>query len=216
VNVLVYVEGPSDKYALPALLRPIVEAGARKRVGIQFIPTNGKELLLTNVARKAADHLSEHPADWVFALPDLYPMAHFHGTSSQHHSLAELRKVIDRDFKRFATELKLSADVRGHFRVHCLKHDLEALLLAAVAQLRSRLKTGDHLSSAWKLPVEDQNDSNPPKRIVEVLFSRYLKRDYQDTVDAPWILGRASLDEVLKACPQCFAPFVKDLRPLVS
>jgi hypothetical protein len=52
VNVLVYVEGPSDKLALPALLRAIVEAGARKKVGIQFISSGGKDLLLHNVLER--------------------------------------------------------------------------------------------------------------------------------------------------------------------
>jgi hypothetical protein len=216
VNVLVYVEGPSDKIALRALLLPIIEAGALRRVGIQFIATGGKDLLLNSVARKAADHLSENPADWVFALPDLYPMAHYRGTTNQHHSLDDLRRVLYSNFKEFADKLKLSVGVRSHFRVHCLKHDLEAILLAAVAQLQKRLRTSNRLSGGWKLPVEDQNDSKPPKRIVEALFTRYLKRDYQETIDAPWILERAALDEVLRACPQCFALFVEELRQLVA
>jgi hypothetical protein len=216
VKVLVYVEGPSDKVALPALLRSIIEEGAQKRVGIQFIPTGGKELLLNNVARKAAAHLSENPTDWVFALPDLYPMAYYGGTSNRHESLTDLRRLLHKKFKGYADELKLPADVRLHFRVHCLKHDLEALLLAAVAQLRQRLKTSDRLTGGWKFPVEEQNDNKPPKRIVEALFTKYLKRDYQETVDAPWILERASLDEVLRACAQCLDPFIRELRKLIG
>jgi hypothetical protein len=216
VNVLVYVEGPSDKLALLALLRSIVEAGAQKRVGIHFLSTSGKERLLNNVAMKAADHLAEHPTDWVFALPDLYPMAHYHGTLNQHQSPADLRKLLNRRFKKCGDRLKLPQEVRSHFRVHCLKHDLEALVLASVVQLRKRLRTNDQLLGAWKLPVEDQNDKAPPKRIVESLFSKYRKLSYQDTVDAPWILERSSLDEVLQACPQCFAPFLQDLRSIVE
>jgi hypothetical protein len=212
----VYVEGPSDKYALPALLRPVVESGAQKRIGLQFIPTSGKELLLNSVPRKAADHLSENPTDWVFALPDLYPMSHYRGTPNQHHSLPDLQKLLYGKFKGYADKLELSKDVRERFLVHCLKHDLETFLLAAVAPLRKRLGTSDHLSGAWKLPVEDQNDSKPPKRIVESLFSKYRKRNYQDTVDAPWILERTSLEEVVGACPQCLGPLVQELRSLIA
>lgn len=40
--------------------------------------------------------------------------------------------------------------------------------------------------------------------------------DYQDTVDAPWILGRASLADIEKACKQQFASFVADLRTAVA
>jgi hypothetical protein len=61
--------------------------------------------------------------------------------------------------------------------------------------------------------VEEQNDEHPPKSVVEGLFRRYRpKPGYVDTIDAPWILERAELSAIEKACPQCFAPFVADLR----
>jgi len=62
-----------------------------------------------------------------------------------------------------------------------------------------------------------QNDDQPPKRVIEALFKKYRhKPDYIETVDAPWILERASLDTVLARCSQCFAPFVNELRQIIE
>ncbi len=96
------------------------------------------------------------------------------------------------------------SDVDSHmarFYASALKHDLEVLLLAATSQLQSRLKTQDKLSG-WRLPPEDQNQSKPPKRIVEELFSKYRKgKSYNDVEDGPAILRDADLCEVAKQCP---------------
>jgi len=101
--------------------------------------------------------------------------------------------------------------------VRCLKHDLEALLLAAPDQLRQRLGTTDKLTKAWCKPVEDQNDDQPPKRVVDALFKKYRKkRGYIGTMDALWILERAKLASVEQACSQRFRPFVEDLRQAVT
>jgi hypothetical protein len=213
VKVLVYVEGPSDRDALTKLLRPVIDAGRANGVGVNFLPQGSKDALLDEVPRKAADYLAEKPDDWVFVLPDLYPMARYRGTKNQHESFAEFEKLVRARFDSRAAKVNVSQAAQARFRVHCLKHDLEALLLAAPDQLRQRLKTSDALKNAWRLPVEDQNDERPPKRVVEALFDKYRKKPrYVDTQDAPWILERADLKAVEAACQQSFAPFVRDLR----
>jgi hypothetical protein len=215
LKVLVYVEGPSDRTALEKLLRSLLDQGKRNGVGICFIPLGNKDKVLHDSPRKAADHLADAPEDWVFAVPDLYPMARYEGTGDAHGSLAGLRKLLLERFTERADRLRLPEAVRPRFRVHCLKHDLEVLLLASPEALRQRLKTQDQLRGVWRQPIEDQNDARPPKRIVEQLFDKYRRKPaYQDTVDAPWILERARLEEVRKACPQCFAPLVTELEAL--
>jgi Domain of unknown function (DUF4276) len=211
LKVLVYVEGPADRAGLEALLRPIVETARARRIGISFLVGGGKDWLLRHVGRKAADQLSENPTDWVFVLPDLYPMAHYNGSSDAHASFADLKNLLENRFLVRASRLHLPSGVRRRFRVHCLKHDLEVLLLAAVDSLRQRLGTDDSLAGRWRIPVEDQDDARPPKRVVEELFNRYQRRDYVRPVDAAWILERASLTNVRNACRQSFEPFVQDL-----
>lgn len=216
MRLIVYVEGPSDQKALQALLKPLIAIGRGHGVGVSFLPQNGKAAILTDVPRKAAEHLRQYPEDWVFAVPDLYPMAPYDKGPHKHRSFAEMVDLLQARFRDRANDLRLAADIRNHFRVHCLKHDLEALILAAPDALRQRLKTRDALQGGWRRPVEDQNDDKPPKRIVEQLFKKYSKRDYVDTSDALWVLERASLETVMAECPQRFAPFVKELRALVE
>ena len=72
-----------------------------------------------------------------------------------------------------------------------MKHDLEVLLLAARTELRAYLKTSDHLGG-WRNPVEEQDQNNPPKRIVEGLFKAKLRRTYRDTKDASAVLRAVS------------------------
>lgn len=127
MKALVYVEGPSDRDALPKILRPIIETAKQNRIGIRFLPLGSKSSILRDAAQKAAGHLAEHPADFVFVLPDLYPMACYDGTRDQHRSLAELRALLESRFHEQAAKVRVSEEARGHFKVHCLKHDLEAL-----------------------------------------------------------------------------------------
>lgn len=217
MKVLVYVEGPSDRDGLSALLRPLIEEGRRQGIGITFHPQGSKDAILDDVPRRAADHLADRPADWVIAAPDLYPMRRYAGTRNAHASFKDLDRLLRGRFDACAATLKLSENVRQRFRVHCLKHDLEVLLLAAADQLRRRLGTVDALKNAWRNPVEDQDDDQPPKRIVEGLFKKYRnKPGYVDTSDAPWILERAELATVEGVCSQRFAPFVADLRTAIG
>ena len=86
------------------------------------------------------------------------------------------------------------------FNASALKHDLEVLLLAATSQLQSRLKMSNR-PSGWRRPPEDQNQDRPPKRIVEDLFRRELKRSYRENTDSDAILRNADLRKVAKQCP---------------
>lgn len=216
MKVLVYVEGPADGNALDKLLEPIVSEGRSRGVGIRFVSLAGKAPVLNDSPRKAADHLAEHPDDWVFALPDLYPMSVYDGTPNAHRSFTELEQLLTKRFLARADKVGVTEAARGRYRVRCLKHDLEVLLLAASDALRQRLGTKEALHGRWRNPVEGQNDQRPPKRIIEALFEKYQRRKYIDTTDAPWILGRASLDAIIEACPQRFAPFVAELRQIVA
>lgn len=217
MRVQVYVEGPSDRVALEALLAPIIAAGKKNGVGIRFLPLGGKAAVLSRTWMNAADDLLREPGDWAFALPDLYPMLEYDGGAYAHRSPVELGRVLQSHFHKRADKIGLGAEARAHFRVHCLKHDLEALLLAAPDALKRRLGTIDGLHGKWRLPVEDQNDAKPPKRVVEELFKHYRKKArYQETADALWIVQKASLDGIVAGCPQCFAPFVRELRALAE
>ncbi len=215
MKVRIYVEGTSEREALRRLLAPIVVDHGQPGVTVQWFPQDGKAQILNRVPRMAADLLKDAPEDWVIALPDLHPMSPYRGTVNEHSSFAQLRALMERKFVARADEVGLRNVCRRRFRVHCLKHDLEALVLAAPDALRDRLGTPHRLEEGWRRPVETQNGERPPKYVVDGLFKQYRSRAYEETQDAPWILDRANLGDVERACPQQFAPFVAELRAIV-
>ncbi len=83
----------------------------------------------------------------------------------------------------------------NRFFASALKYDLEMLLLATEDKLFQRLNS--EIKGRWARPPENQNQNSPPVRIVEELSLRERKKGYRKTIDAPAILKKASLEEVL-------------------
>ncbi len=210
MKVIVYVEGPSDQLAMQELLNSLLARLQTEGTSVSFIPTGGKSRLMVQTPGKAANIVRNDPNAIVIAMPDLYPG----NVGPAHQTASELSEVLQAQFARVLLE-KGTNDVRisARFRVFCFKHDLEALVLAAEDGLRSRLGITS-LACTWTIPVEDQDMDTPPKRIVEDLFRRH-RDSYQDTVDAPLILGAVPYATIIQACPQCFGPFVAFLESLI-
>lgn len=217
MKVLVYVEGPSDRAGMEQLFAGIVTQGRGQGIGISFHAVGGKARILDTVPVKAAKYLREHPADWVIAVPDLYPMRTYDGTQNAHGSARALRDLLEQYFARAADRHQVPEQARAHFRAFCFQHDVEALALAARDALAQRLGTRERIESQWRKPVETQNDDQPPKKVIEALFRKYRKKSkYIDTTDLPWILERADLRALERACPGEFAPFARLLRELAA
>jgi len=213
MRVIIYVEGPSDKAAMNALLEPLLEQKRQEGVSIEFFETpagDRKASVLTKVPRKAVNIILNDPDAVVVAMPDLYPR----NKVFPHETFGELVTGILRNFSDALQSKGIEDDAwpNERFKVFCFKHDLEALLLASVEVLKSRLDAKS-LDPVWRIPVEDQDHDYPPKRVVEDLFREHGKR-YRDTVDAPLILNASNYRDVAERCSQCFGPFVAFLTGL--
>ena len=208
-KVIVYVEGPSDRLALEELLEGLLQKLLEHGIAVNFIPTEGKKRLLNRTPLKALNILRNNPNALVVALPDLYPP----NIVFEHRTVDELRKSLRKEIEHQA-QLRNVTDARlfSRFYVFCLKYDLEALVLAAKKELASRLGQPT-IERTWIVPVEDQDHDQPPKRIVETIFADNGEI-YEDTIDAPLILGAANYQNIVAACPQCFQPFVAFLESL--
>lgn len=213
MRVIVYVEGPSDKLSMEALLAPIILKKKQKGILINFFsspPGDKKKTIITKVPIKAANIIFNDPEAIVVAMPDLYPK----NAGLKHETFEELKSGILSNFEETFQRKAVQVDSRlkKRFQVFCFKHDLEALILAATDSLKKRLETNS-IAVNWKIPVEDQNHDNPPKKIVENIFRNHGKK-YQNTVDAPIILNSCKYQEIADQCPQCFKPFVEFLENL--
>jgi hypothetical protein len=213
MKVVVYVEGPSDRAAMLALLAPLLEQKKQEGISIDFFESpagDKKTSVLTKVPIRAAAILGHEPSAVVVAMPDLYPR----DKAFPHETVEELKTGILKNFDKALQSRgrKVDARLRERFKVFCFKYDLEALLLAAKEALGDRLGVKS-LKVTWKVPVENQNHDLPPKYVVEELFMKHSKR-YQGTVDAPLILGASKYQDIADQCPQCFRPFVQFLASL--
>lgn len=213
MGVIVYLEGPSDKISMEMLLGPLIRQKREEGVLIEFFDApNGdrKKSVLEKVPVRAVNILRNDRDAFVVAMPDLYPK----NKAFPHSTFDELKQGILRRFNRILREKGVSDDSRvvDRFKVFCFKYDLEALILASEGPLRARLGVKS-LAVSWKLPVEDQDHDNPPKRVVDRLFRKY-GQNYRNTVDAPIILGGMSYLVVAERCPQCFKPLVDFLKSL--
>ena len=207
-EVKVFVEGPSDKDSMEALLAPLLDQKKLSGVLIEFFaeshPGDKKKNLLLKTPTKAANILLNRPHAIVVILPDLHPR----DQGFSHSTFNELDLGIRQKFKDALRQKNTDDDPRlnERFKVFCFKYELEALLLAAEEQL------GEHLGISieqrtWIIPVEDQDHTRHPKLIIEELFEQQGDK-YKQTVDAPLILGAADYRTIANRCPQCFKPFV--------
>ncbi len=205
-EVIVYVEGASDKLAMEALLQPLLELKQQNGISIKFAeapPGDKKESVLMRVPRLAVNILRNKPDAFVIAMPDLYPK----NKLFPHETFEELKAGIEQHF-RDALAKKDIQDERliERFKVFCFKYELEALVLAVQDALALRLNA-NKLDITWIIPVEDQNHNHPPKKILAALFEQH-HQVYVETIDSPLILGLANYQQIADACPQCFKPFV--------
>ena len=213
MRVFTYVEGPSDSTALSALLAPLIDSKLQAGISIKFFPvTQGdhKTYLVTQVPIKVARMLADNPDLIVIIFPDLYPQ----NKGFPHQTYPELYQGVISRFNEELGRMGCADDprIKSRFQVFCLKHDLEALLLAAEESLTARFG-GGQLGVSWRKPVEDQDQNYPPKHVVEEIYRRHGQK-YKETVDAPLVLRCVSYRQIAERCPQCFKPFVDFLENL--
>ena len=178
MRVIIYVEGPSDKNAMEALLVNLIDKKSEEGVSIEFFPIKGgnndrggdaKKELLLKAPTKAVNILCNNPNSIAIILPDLYPK----NKGFPHETFQQLKAGIMENFSQ-ALQKKGIQDKRlkERFKVFCFKYEMEALILAAESALLGKLGKLKFTSQdvTWTRPVEDQNHDRPPSEIVEQLF----------------------------------------------
>ncbi|MBH8577741.1 DUF4276 family protein [Nostocaceae cyanobacterium CENA369] len=218
MRVLIYVEGPSDKLAMQALLGSLIDDKFQQGISIEFFPVKGsdnnrggdaKKDLLTKTPITAINIIRNQPDSIVVVMPDLYPK----NKGFEHETVQELENGIINIFNQTLQSKEINDNrLIERFRVFCFKHDLEALILAAESELIDVLGI-QTMPITWIRPVEEQNHDVPPKRIVETIFQQCGKK-YLGSVDAPRILGSARYQDIAELCPQAFRPFVDFLESI--
>ena len=196
MRVWVFVEGESDRIALNALWASWQAELGKKGWGIQIHPLDDKSRYFRKIGHRAAEKMVNSVSDIVVGLPDLYPNTAYSHTEFKHADMQELKAVqirLVRDTLQTVFNLppKNAEATLTRFCPSALKHDLGALLLAAVDELRQTLGTNEALGK-WRHPVEEQNQQKPPKHVVEELFRTKKGCSYRDTRHAKVVLEKVT------------------------
>src|SRR2546430_14335287 len=99
MKVIIYVEGPSDKAAMQALLKPLIDIKQKDGIAIEFFDSpegDKKESVIRKVPIKAVNIIRNDPNAVVIALPDLYPP----NKGFPHTTADELLDGISQNFVR--------------------------------------------------------------------------------------------------------------------
>lgn len=204
MKVWVFVEGRSDVQALAALWGRWMQQLRGNGCGVKFTPLDSKPRYLNKIGHRVAEKLVHDKGDVAIGLPDFFPNRDFANTVHRHDSLRGLQDVQTRlvriGLKRQGVR---AADIDSHigrFYPSAMKHDMEVLVLSAPKQLQARLDMSN-MPGSWRQPPEEQNQDNPPKKIVERLFSDKLQRRYRGVTDSVAILENADLNDIVMQCP---------------
>jgi len=203
MRIRIYVEGPSERAALPKLLAPVRPTGAR----LDIYPLKGSRFL-KEIGFRAGAVLWQEKDAHVFACPDLAPRESYHGTRwaySDYDSLAALLgREVGSDLRaRLGTQR--AKQLMRRFHPHPFRHDFEVLLLACPDLLKRYIGTNVDITTQYRKNPEDQDFNEYPKRVVGKLFSRFAKRRYDPVADCPRILEGVTaehLRRIEELCPR--------------
>lgn len=223
VEVAIYVEGPSDKLAMEALLKDLLTTKKQEGVLIRFFHLNptspdpkrrgaGKHGLLKKVPERAVNAIRSNPNLIAVVMPDLHPPVKVDDKDVAGKTVQDLETDLYNKFEAVLLAKNLDINLKKRFKVFCFKYDMEALILASENEFKARLGTNS-LGVNWKKPVEDQNHDYPPGYVVDEIYLKHKKK-YIKTVEAPAILGKCDYKKLTVDCPQCFKPFVDFLESL--
>lgn len=196
MKLWIFVEGESDRIALNTLWATWRVSLQSVGWGIQIIVLDDKSRFFRKIGHRAAEKLANNEDDLVVGLPDLYPNREYMNSRYKHGDIDELKKVQTALVKKELTEVFgfLPTQIQallGRFHPTAFKYDMEMLLLAARDGLRDVLDTPDALGN-WRHPVEEQNQTKPPKYVVEDLFQAKKGRRYRDTIHAKAVLEKVA------------------------
>jgi len=222
MKVWIYVEGEADRIALDTLWANWRKSLGGAGWGIQTIPLDNKAKFFRKIGGRVAEKLKNNDDDLVVGLPDLYPNREYVGTGFEHRNIEELKtvqtKLVKEELTRvFGLSPTQIQKVLERFHPSAFKHDMEMLILAAREELCAVLGTRDALGN-WRHPVEEQDQTKPPKYIVNELFRTKKGMRYRDTVDARAVLARVTdIRNILyqnREQPQC--PLFKHLMDWIA
>lgn len=189
MKFVLFVEGYTERKAVPEFLSRCLNSRLRERIGVQTVRCNGWADLLKDLPKRAEMHL-KGPAQpdivAVIALLDLY--------------LPELneREVFEKRRAQAGVELRVRVGP-NRFRMFLAVHEVEAWLLSSPNLFPDPVR--QKLESSVNAP-EDVNFDRPPSKLLEQLYSSNRKKGYKKVTDGSALFRKLNPEIVYSRCPR--------------
>ncbi len=190
MKFLLFVEGHTEKKALPEFLKRWLDPRLSQRVGIQIVRFDGWAEYVKDVSKKARLHLNGPKREDIIAVIGLLDL---YGPTFYPES------------KETAKERYLWAkgDIEGKvghakFRHHFAVHECEAWLLSVPDAFPAGVKKS--LPPKCAQP-EQVNFNEPPKKLLERLYREKTEGSYKPVTHGAELFGELDPDVAYQKCP---------------
>lgn len=190
MRFVLFVEGHTEKRAIPAFLKRWLDPQLRQSVRIQPVRYEGLSEFKQKIARSAQMHLNGPDAEEIIAaigLLDLY------GPSFFPVNLSSQRERHDWATSHFE-------DAVGHpkFRMFFAVHEIEAWILSQPQLLPPAIRNG--LPGRIAQP-ESVNFNEPPAKLLDRLYRTHTDSDYKKIVYGKSLFDRLDPSVAYEKCP---------------
>lgn len=190
MKFVLFVEGHTEKLALPSFLKRWLDPRLKAPVGVKTVRFEGWQHYVQEIGKKVVLNLSGKAGADVVAgigLLDLYgPTFHPSGVTE-----AAARQA-------WATTHVERAVGHPRFRQHFAVHELEAWLLADPAGLPAAVSKS--LPGKCGQP-EVVNFDEPPAKLLDRLYRDKVGRQYRKTTDGANLFGKLDPEAAAAKCP---------------
>lgn len=190
MKFVLFVEGYTERKALPEFLKRYLDAQLPRKVGIKVVRFEGWSHYHDDIAKKVALNLGGKVGDDVIAgigLLDLYGPTFYPDDKTT--------PVARYEWAKAWLEKKV-----GHprFRQHFAVHETEAWLLAEPRILPGAVSKA--LPGKCNQP-ESVNFNEPPAKLLERLYKEKLGKSYKKVIDGANLFAELSPDVAQTKCP---------------
>ena len=187
MKFILFVEGHTEKLAIPSFLKRWLDPRLSTRVGIQAVRFEGWAELIKDSPIKADLYLSQEDVIAVVGLLDLYGPTIY----PDNENTAEKRYVWAKQ------HLEEKVDQAQFFQFFAV-HEIEAWLLCDPRIFPSSVRPlVERISQA----PEDVDNTTPPSKRLNHIYQRQTKRNYRKITHGKDLFERLDPDSASQQCP---------------
>lgn len=205
MKFVMFVEGYTEKKAVPAFLKRWLDSRLKQPVGIQPVRFDGWPEMIKDMANQTHRHLNNpQKRDQIIAVialldlygPTIYP-THLDSADARYQwAVDDIRRKVNSD----------------RFRMYFAVHEVEAWLLSQPNLFPKEISAKFHGKAEHP---ETVNFDAPPSKLLDKLYNQYLKKDYKKVVFGYALFQSLDPNVVYEKCPY-FAKMMDDLLELAK